>query len=69
LLDDRRIRVRTSDKIIRLRIREAQRLSDPTDPDPEHWSQETRAGPGWLKDIAQRRRKRRRRRIVTLVLA
>jgi hypothetical protein len=35
LLDDGRIRIRTSDKRIRMRIREAKRQTDPTDPDPD----------------------------------
>ncbi len=39
LLDDRRIRTRISDKWIRMRIREAPKNMDPTDPgsDPQHW--------------------------------
>ncbi len=39
LLDDRRIRIRISDKWIR--IREAQKHMDPPpmDPDPQHWLQ------------------------------
>jgi hypothetical protein len=38
LHDDRRIRIRihTSDKWIRIRIREAQKDVDPVDPDPQH---------------------------------
>jgi hypothetical protein len=38
MLDDRRIRIRISDKWIRIRIREAIENMDPTDPDPQHWS-------------------------------
>ncbi len=34
-LDDRRIRIHTSDKWIR--IQEAQKHTDPTNPDPQHW--------------------------------
>jgi hypothetical protein len=36
LLDDRRIRIHIFDKWIRMRIREAQKHMDPTDPDPQH---------------------------------
>ncbi len=41
---DRRIRIRihTSDKWIRIRIHEAQKHTDPTDPDPQHWLVESR---------------------------
>jgi hypothetical protein len=41
LLDDRRIRISISDLWIRMRIREAQKHMDPTDPeaeaDPQHY--------------------------------
>jgi hypothetical protein len=36
LLDDRRIRIRISDLWIRIRIQEAQKHVDPSDPDPQH---------------------------------
>ncbi len=37
LLDDRRIRIHTSDLWIRIGIQEAQKHTDPTAPDPQHW--------------------------------
>ncbi len=37
MLDNRRIRIRPSDQWIRIRIQEAQKHMDPTDPDPQHW--------------------------------
>ncbi len=37
LLDDRRIRIHTSDLYIRIRIQEPNKHMDPTDPDPQHW--------------------------------
>jgi hypothetical protein len=39
LLDDRRIWIHFFDLWIRMRIREAQKNMDPTDPDPQHWSE------------------------------
>ncbi len=44
LLNDRRIRIRISDKWIRIWIQEAQKHEDPdpgSDPDPQHWSMGT----------------------------
>ncbi len=40
LLDDRKIRIRihTADDRFWIRIQEAQKHTDPTDPDPQHWT-------------------------------
>jgi hypothetical protein len=37
LLDNRRTRISISDERIMIRIQEAQKHTDPTDPDPQHW--------------------------------
>jgi hypothetical protein len=39
LLGDRRIRIHTSYYWIRIRIQEAQKHTDPPDPDSEHWKE------------------------------
>jgi hypothetical protein len=48
LLDDRRIRIRSRTSYKWIRIREAQKH---TDPDPQHWFKQAQAGapdPHWL---------------------